>query len=207
VRDLESLGVQVWTSSAVTDVSADAVEIGSERIAAATTLWAAGVEAAKLRTPIPVETDRLGRIVVQPDLSLTGHPEVFAAGDLAHVAGAGGQPLPGVAPVALQQGRHIGRAIVREVAGKARGEFRYFDKGQMATIGRSRAIVEIGRLRFAGFFAWLVWLVVHIYYLVGFKNRVFVVIQWAWAYLTFRRGARLIVGKEWRFNQDPEAQT
>ena len=196
-RDLESLGVQVWTSSAVTNITADAVEVGSERVAAATTLWAAGVEAAKLRTPMPVETDRQGRIVVGTDLSLAGHPEVFVAGDLAHVRD---QTLPGVAPVALQQGRFIGHAIAREIAGKARGEFRYFDKGQMATIGRSRAIVEIGRLRFAGFFAWIVWLVVHIYYLVGFKNRIFVVIQWAWAYLTFRRGARLIVGKEWRFN-------
>jgi NADH dehydrogenase len=198
VRDLESVGVQVWTASAVTDVTAGAVEIGGERVEAATTLWAAGVEAVKLRTPMPVETDRQGRIVVGNDLSLAGHPEVFVAGDLAHVRG---QALPGVAPVAMQAGRFVGHAIESEIAGKARGEFRYYDKGQMATIGRSRAIAEVGRLRFAGFVAWVVWLVIHIYYLVGFKNRIFVVIQWAWAYLTFRRGARLIVGKEWRFNR------
>jgi NADH dehydrogenase len=200
VRDLEALGVQVWTSSMVTDVSADAVEIASERIATATTLWAAGVEAVALPNPLTAEGDRQGRILVGADLSVPGHPEVFVAGDGAHVEDAGGKPLPGVAPVALQQGRFVGRAIQRELAGKPRGEFRYVDKGQMATIGRSRAIVEIGRLHFAGFFAWLVWLVVHIYYLVGFKNRLFVVIQWAWSYLTFRRGARLIVGTAWRFH-------
>jgi NADH dehydrogenase len=200
VRDLEALGVQVWTSSMVTDVGDDHVDIGKERIAAATTLWAAGVEAVALPSPLPVKTDRQGRIVVGADLSLPGHPEVFVAGDGAHVVGAGGQPLSGVAPVALQQGRFVARAIQGDLACKPRGEFRYVDKGQMATIGRSRAIVEIGRLHFAGFFAWIVWLVVHIYYLVGFKNRLFVVIQWAWSYLTFRRGARLIVGKEWRFH-------
>jgi NADH dehydrogenase len=162
-------------------------------------LWAAGVEAVALRTPLTAESDRQGRVIVGADLSLSGHPEVFVAGDAAHVADDKGKLLPGVAPVALQEGRFIGQAILREIAGKPRGEFRYFDKGQMATIGRSRAIVEIGRLHLAGFFAWLVWLVVHIYYLVGFKNRMFVVVQWAWSYLTFRRGARLIVGKEWRF--------
>jgi NADH dehydrogenase len=199
VRDLEALGCQVWTSSLVTNVTPESVDIDSERLAAATTLWAAGVEAVKLRTPLAADTDRQGRVIVGADLSVAGHPEVFVAGDAARVEAENAKPLPGVAPVALQEGRFIGRAILREIAGKPRGEFRYYDKGQMATIGRSRAIVEIGRLRFAGFFAWLVWLVVHIYYLVGFKNRLFVVIQWAWSYLTFRRGARLIVGKEWRF--------
>lgn len=199
VRDLESIGCQVWTASKVTNVTAESVDIDNERVAAATTLWAAGVEAVALRTPLATATDRQGRLIVGADLSLAGHPEVFVGGDLAHVKDAGGKPLPGVAPVALQQGRFIGRTIVGELAGKPRGEFRYRDKGQMATIGRRRAIVEVGRLHFAGFFAWVVWLVVHIYYLAGFKNRIFVVMQWAWSYLTFHRGARLIVGKEWRF--------
>ncbi len=199
VRDLEGLGCQVWTSSKVINVTSESVDIDSERVAAATTLWAAGVEAVSLRTPLAAETDRQGRVIVGADLSIAGHPEVFVAGDAARVGDANDKPLPGVAPVALQQGRFIGKAILRDIGGKPRAEFRYFDKGQMATIGRSRAIVEIGRLRFAGFFAWMVWLVVHIYYLVGFKNRIFVVAQWAWSYLTFRRGARLIVGKEWRF--------
>jgi len=207
VRDLESLGCQVWTSSKVTNVTADSVDIDSKRVAAATTLWAAGVEAVSLRAPLAAPTDRHGRIVVGADLSLADHPEVFVAGDLAHVDDENGELLPGVAPVALQQGRFVGEAILRDIAGKPRGGFRYFDKGQMATIGRSRAIVEVGRLHFAGFLAWLVWLVVHIYYLVGFKNRVFVVIQWAWSYLTFRRGARLIVGKEWRFYDGDKTKT
>jgi NADH dehydrogenase len=199
VRDLESLGVQVWTSSKVARIAADVVEIDGERVAAATTLWAAGVEAVALEHPLAAETDRQGRVIVTADLSISGHAEVFVGGDAAHFGGADGKPLPGVAPVAMQQGRFIARTILADLAGKPRAEFRYLDKGQMATIGRSRAIVEVGRLHFAGFFAWLVWLVVHIYYLTTFKNRIFVVAQWAWSYLTFRRGARLIVGKEWRF--------
>jgi NADH dehydrogenase len=141
---------------------------------------------------------------VEPDLSVPGHPEVFVVGDQAHVPGPDGRPLPGVAPVALQQGRYVGRVIRDRVAPQAREPFQYADKGQMATIGRSRAIVEIGRLRFGGLPAWLLWIVVHIYYLTGFPNRLLVVIQWAWSYLTFHRGARLIVGKEWRFYTKPD---
>ena len=199
VRDLESLGVQVWTEGLVTGVDDKGVDIGRERIASHTTLWAAGVEASPLNRQLGVELDRQGRVPVAPDLSLPGHPEVFVAGDQASVRGPDGDPLPGVAPVAMQQGAYLAktlRAQAREVTSDA--PFAYRDKGQMATIGRKRAVLESGRIRFGGFAAWVAWLVVHIYYLVGFKNRLFVVLQWAWAYLSFRRGARLIVDREWR---------
>lgn len=199
VRDLESLGVQVWTDSPVTKIDEDGVEVGDERLRCRTKVWAAGVEPSPLSRKLGAELDRQGRVKVAPDLSLPGHPEVFVLGDQARLEGPDGDPLPGVAPVALQQGDHVARQLRRELAGKPREPFRYRDKGQLATIGRSRAVLEIGRLRMAGLVAWLVWLVVHIYFLVGFKNRLFVVLQWAWAYGRFRRGARLIVGKEWRF--------
>jgi NADH dehydrogenase len=198
MRDLESLGVQVWTSSPVTRVEAGGVEIGRERVESATTLWAAGVEASPLGKLLGLPTDRLGRVPVGPDLALPGHPEVFVVGDLAHAVGPGGAPLPGLAPVALQEGRFVARAIRDELQGRPRGAFAYRDRGQMATVGRSRAICDLGRLRFGGFAAWLVWLCVHIYFLVGFKNRLFVVLQWAWSYLRYGRGARLIVSREWR---------
>jgi NADH dehydrogenase len=165
-------------------------------------LWAAGVEAASLGRKLGVAVDRAGRITVEPDLSIPGHPEVFVAGDQAHCAGADGKPLPGTAPVAMQQGRHIARTILGDVAGQPRMPFAFHDKGQMATIGRSRAIVQSGRWKFTGFFAWFVWLLVHIYYLTGFRNRLFVVLTWAWSYLSFRRGARLIVEKEWRSQRE-----
>jgi NADH dehydrogenase len=162
-------------------------------------LWAAGVQPARLSRTLGVPLDPQGRVIVESDLSLPGHPEVFVIGDQARVAGPDGRPVPGVAPVALQQGRHVGRALAGELEGRPREPFRYRDKGQMATIGRSRAIVALGRFEFAGLSAWLLWIVVHIYYLTGFENRLLVVIKWAWSYLSFRRGARLIVGKSWRF--------
>jgi NADH dehydrogenase len=193
MRDLETLGVQVWTSSAVTGVDAEGVQVGAERIATHTTLWAAGVQASPIGRALGAQLDRVGRVHVGPDLALPGHAEVFVIGDLAHVEGEGGRPLPGLAPVAMQQGRFVARAIFADLAGRPRGAFLYRDRGQMATIGRSRAIVETRRLRFGGFAAWLAWLLVHIYFLVGFRNRLFVVISWAWSYLTYGRGARLIV--------------
>ena len=196
-RDLESLGVQVWTNSRVSKVDASGVEVGDERIEAATVLWAAGVRAADFELEA-APRDRANRIEVGADLSLAAHANVFVAGDLALALDEAGAPYPGLAPVAMQQGRFVARAILRELAGQERGRFEYVDKGQMATIGRSRAIVESGRLRFGGFFAWWTWLLIHIYYLTGFRNRVLVLIQWAWSYLTFSRGARLIVGKRWR---------
>ena len=199
VRDLESLGVEVWTRSQVTCIDESGVEIDRERIETRTALWAAGVEASSLNLGLGGELDRQGRVHVRPDLSLPDHPEVFVVGDQAHVIGSKGMPLPGIAPVAMQQGAYLARKI-RAGANSANGNkpFSYVDKGQMATIGRRRAILELGRLRLAGFLAWLTWLLVHVYYLVGFKNRLFVVLQWAWAYLTFARGARLILQREWR---------
>ena len=198
MRDLEALGVQVWTASPVTRIDATGVEVGRERIETATTLWAAGVEASPLGKALGLATDRLGRILVGPELALREHPEVFVLGDQAHALGANGAPLPGLAPVAMQQGRFAARTIRNELRGKARGVFSYRDRGQMATIGRSRAIADTGRLQFGGFAAWLAWLIVHIYFLVGFKNRLFVVLQWAWSYLSYGRGARLIVSPDWR---------
>ena len=196
-RDLEKLGVQIWTSSVVTNINAEGVELGDERIRVATVLWAAGVEASELGQAGGMHVDNRGRVLVEPDLSLEGHPNVFVAGDQASYTHQTGSPLPGTAPVALQQGRFIGKTIRNEVKGKPRSKFHFRDKGQMATIGRSRAIVEMGRFKLAGFFAWVVWLVVHVFYLTGFKNRVLVVMQWAWSYLSFRRGARLIVDRGW----------
>ncbi|MBF0289497.1 MAG: NAD(P)/FAD-dependent oxidoreductase [SAR324 cluster bacterium] len=198
MRDLETLGVQVWTSSPVTGVDADGVQIGKERIQANTVLWAAGVQASTLGKTLGVETDKQGRIVVAPDLSLTEHPEVFAAGDQAHFSDENSNPLPGLAPVALQQGRFIAKNIINELEGKQRVLFKYRDKGQMATIGRSKAVAEFKKLRVSGFIAWMGWLLIHVYYLTGLKNRIFVLMQWAWAYWTFRKGARLIMNREWR---------
>ncbi|HEU4428626.1 MAG TPA: NAD(P)/FAD-dependent oxidoreductase, partial [Myxococcota bacterium] len=201
-RDLEALGVQVWTGGSVTRIDAGGVEIGRERIETATALWAAGVKASALGAALGLETDRQGRVVVGPDLAVPGHPAVFVLGDQAHARGPNGAPLPGLAPVAMQAGRFAARAILAELAGRARGEFRYEDRGQLATIGRSRAIGQIGRVHFAGLFAWLVWLFVHIYFLVGFRNRLLVVLQWAWSYWTYDRGARLIVSREWREHRE-----
>lgn len=196
-RDLEKLGVQVWTSSIVSDVSDAGVNVGEEHIRSATVLWAAGVEASKLGRQLGLPVDKVGRVIVHADLSVEGTPNVFIAGDQAHFA-VNGSPLPGVAPVAMQQGRFLANNIRRELDGQLRQDFEYLDKGKMATIGRSKAITQVGKRKFSGFFAWIVWLVVHIYYLTGFRNRLFVVISWAWSYLTYRRGARLIVGKDWQ---------
>ncbi|RXK82742.1 NAD(P)/FAD-dependent oxidoreductase [Chlorobaculum sp. 24CR] len=204
-RELEKLGVQVWTSSMVSDVDSDGVQIGRERIEAATVLWAAGVKASEIGHNMGVETDRSGRIVVEQDLSLPGHPEVFVGGDQACFTLDNGSTLPGMAPVAMQAGNAIGRAIVDELKGKPRKPFKYRDKGQMATIGRNKAIVEIGNLKFDGAMAWFTWLLVHIYYLSTFRHRVFVLMQWGWSYFTFGYGARLIVNKDWRFYREQKS--
>jgi NADH dehydrogenase len=199
VRDLESLGVQVWTESAVTNIDAEGVDIGTERLACRTVLWAAGVRASSLGGGLGVKLDRQGRVIVKADLGLPSHPDVFVAGDQAHFVGPDGNPLPGMAPAALQQGRYLAKRIRALAKGDAYPAFRFVDKGQMATIGRRRAILQSGRTKIAGIAAWIAWLVIHIYYLAGFKNRLFVVLQWAWSYLTYRRGARLIIEKRWRF--------
>jgi NADH dehydrogenase len=184
-RQLEELGVEVLTGALVSDIDDRGVTLASgERIEAGTVLWAAGVEASPLGRMLG-EVDRAGRVLVEEDLSVPGHPEVFVAGDLALVEG-----VPGVAPAAMQMGRHAGRVI----ATGERKPFRYRDKGSLATIGRARAVADIKGIRFGGFAAWFAWLAIHIFYLIGFRNRFFVLAGWAWHYLTFRRGARIITG-------------
>ena len=199
MRDLETLGVQVWTGARVTNITAEGVTIGHEHLAASTTLWAAGVRASLLGATLQgAQIDRAGRVIVGPDLTIPGHPEVFVAGDMAESRDETGQPLPGVALVAMQQGIFFAETIKRELKGEGREPFHYRDFGQMATIGRNRAISEYGPLRLSGRLGWWFWLLVHIYRLSGFRNRLSVLIQWAWSYWTFSRGARLIVDKEWR---------
>jgi NADH dehydrogenase len=198
MRDLESLGVQIWSSVRVTDINAGGVQIGDEHIASSTVLWAAGVRAADIGRDSQLPIDEIGRVVVKDDLSVADHPEIFVCGDMARSIGTDGKPLPGVAQVAMQQGVHVARIITDELAGKPRKSFVYHDKGKLATIGRARAVAEIGRFKLAGRLAWWVWLLVHIYQLNGFRNRLSVLLHWAWSYLSFSRGARLIVGKEWR---------
>jgi NADH dehydrogenase len=197
-RVLESLGVQIWTKSMVTQIDDDGIALGEERVRAATVIWAAGVRSAELGGKSGGELDRAGRVKVGSDCALPGHPNVFVLGDMALVTDKTGAPLPGVAPVAMQQGHYAARTILQDLRGTPREPFAYKNKGQMATIGKSKAIVELGRLRMAGTLAWFVWLLVHIYYLTGFRNRLIVVIQWSFSYLTYRRGARLIVNRDWR---------
>jgi NADH dehydrogenase len=199
MRDLESLGVQTWTGAPVTDITSEGVSIGAEKVAAATVLWAAGVKASEIgKTLADTKLDRAGRVEVDAYLNIPQHPEVFVAGDMSRFVEESGKQLPGVALVAMQEGIYFADTIKAELKGKPRKPFRYRDLGQMATIGRSRAISEFGRLRLTGLFAWWFWLIVHIYRLSGFRNRLSVLIQWAWSYWTFGRGARLIVGKEWQ---------
>ena len=227
-RSLERLCVEVRTGQAVTRMEPGAVWIGADRVASATVLWAAGVAPSPLARSLGVPLDRAGRVVVSPDLTIPGHPEVFVIGDLAASTDAAGKPLPGLAPVAIQQGEYAARAIVRAAAastarhraggaknapdsgtasagavvrtvgGDASAPFRYRDRGTIATIGRAAAVVDLGRLRFSGYFAWLLWCFIHILWLIGFRNRFLVMIEWAWAYLRFERSARLITAPAFR---------
>lgn len=194
VKQLERLGVEVRTNSAVTDVSLGKVCIGDEVIPSEVTLWAAGVAASPHGRALGAPTDRHGRVLVEPDLSIPGHREVFVIGDLAALKDEHGRPLPGVAPVAIQEGKYVARQIAADMARRKRQNFRYFDKGSLATIGRAAAIAQIGKIHLSGLLAWLTWLFVHIMYLVGFRNRVLVIMQWAWSYFTFQRSAWLITG-------------
>ena len=191
---LERLGVQVRTGCAVRDVAPDSVVAGDTRIAAATILWAAGVRASPLARSLAVPLDAAGRVRVEPDLSIPGDDRIFAIGDVATLDSAAGNPLPGVAPVAMQQGRHVAENVKRDLAGLPRRPFRYRDKGSLAVIGRAEAVADLGKVRISGFLAWLAWCFVHILYLVGFRNRAVVLFEWAWAYVTHQRGARLITG-------------
>ena len=193
-QDLESLGVEVRLNSLVTDVHNEHVRIGEETIRTRTVFWAAGNVISPLTQLLGAPLDRAGRVLVEPDLSIPGHPEVFVIGDAAHVV-CGGRVVPGVAPAAMQQGRSAGRNIARTLAGNARVPFDYFNKGDVATIGRHKAVADFGRLRMAGRFAWWLWLTIHIMYLIGFRNRITVLIEWAYAYFTYQRGVRLITGQ------------
>ena len=201
VKDLETLGVEVRVRSAVTNIDRVGVQLGGERLRAGTVLWAAGVKASPLGAIPGVEVDPQGRVIVEPDLTVKGHPHVFVTGDQARFTHQTGKPLPGTAPVAMQAGRYAARTIVNDLRGRSRAPFHFVDKGQMATIGRSRAILEIGSLKLGGFLAWLLWLIIHIYYLTGFDKRLLVVTEWAWSYLTFARGARLITGRDWHLTE------
>jgi NADH dehydrogenase len=191
---LQHLGVQVRTSQMVTRIEPGAVWVGDEKIEAAVVLWAAGVAASPLGQKLGVPVDRAGRVPVGPDLSISGHPEVFVIGDLAAFHDSQGKMLPGVAQVAIQQGHWLEKVIASDLAHKPRPAFHYRDKGSMATIGRAAAVAQIGKLELSGYLAWLSWLFVHILFLIGFRNRIIVMLNWAWAYLTYQRGARLITG-------------
>jgi len=185
---LERLGVTVWLGQRVTGVDADGVSLGTERIASKTVIWAAGVASSPLGRSLGAPLDRAGRVQVEPDLSVPGHPEIFVVGDLAALPG-----VPGIAPAAKQMGRHAAKNLLNLLQKKSTTAFRYRDYGQLATIGRKAAVAEIGRFRLSGFPAWIVWLVAHIYFLISFRNRLVVMIDWFWAYWTFQRYARIVV--------------
>lgn len=194
-KDLEKLGVDVRLGKPVTRVVSGRVEMDGETIEAATVLWAAGVAASPVGSTLGVPTDRAGRVIVQRDLTLPGHPEVFVIGDLASLNGADGKPLPGVAQVAIQMGRHAARNIGLAIEGKSYQPFAYRNLGNMATIGRASAIADFGWLRLKGWIGWLAWLFVHIINLIGFRNRLVVLVQWAWAYFSYQRAIRLITDR------------
>ncbi len=192
-KKIEKLGVEVWTNSRVTRLEPDAVYIGEKRIETHRTFWAAGVAASSLGRTLGVELDRTGRVKVTPDLSITDHPEVFVVGDLAAVTDAEGKQVPGVAPAAIQMGRYAAKQILRAAQSRPlQTPFVYNDKGSLATIGRAAAIGSFGKIEISGFIAWLGWLLIHIFFLIGFRNRLFVLLQWAWSYIGLRTSARLI---------------
>jgi NADH:ubiquinone reductase (H+-translocating) len=203
-KSLQELGVTVQTQSLVTNVTEDAVTVrrthGEEIIPTRTLLWAAGVKASGwgeiLAQRTGVERDRVGRVIVEPDLSLSGYPNIFAIGDLAHFAHQDGKPLPGVAPVAMQQGEYVAKVIQTRFKQQDYPEFHYVHFGSLSVIGRHAAVVDLGFLQFSGFIAWLFWVFVHIYFLIEFDNKLIVMIQWGWNYFTRKRGARLITGEE-----------
>src|SRR5512140_876974 len=192
-RQLERLGCEVRLGKAVTAIERSGISLGEETIAARTVIWAAGVQASPLARSLNVPLDRAGRVRIQADLTLPGHSEVQVIGDLASLE-QDGKPIPGLAPAAMQMGRHAARNVELAIAGQPVLPFRYIDKGTLATIGRARAVAERGKLRMGGFLAWLVWLVVHIFFLIGFRNRFLVLFEWAWVYFRNERGARLITG-------------
>jgi NADH dehydrogenase len=204
-RQLTHLGVDVRTGALVTEIDADGVTVGGERIATRTVLWAAGVMGSGLGRALGVPLDRAGRVIVGPDLSIPDHPEVFVVGDLASLI-QDGKPVPAVAPAAVQEARHAARNVLRAIRGEPRLPFRYKDKGSLATIGRLAAVADLGRLKLSGPLAWVAWLVLHVMFLVGFRNRIIVVFQWAWSFVSYDRGARLITGPLRRPADQPRAE-
>jgi NADH dehydrogenase len=190
---LEGLGVEVRTRAMVTSLDADGVGLGAERIPAATVLWAAGLAASPLGRSLGAPLDRAGRVKVAPELTLPGRDDVFVIGDLAALE-QDGKPVPGVAPAAMQMGRHAATNVARVIEGRPLAPFRYVDKGSLATIGRRAGVADFGSLRLSGFLAWFAWLAIHIFFLIGFRNRFVVMFEWAWAYFTYQRSARLILG-------------
>jgi NADH:ubiquinone reductase (H+-translocating) len=195
VRQLQSLGVEVRTGDPVVGIDRSGASLGDGRIEAGTVLWAAGVAASPLAAALQVPLDKQGRVRVTSRLNVPGYPDVYVVGDMAMIEREGKEPVPGVAPAAMQQGRYAADSIQRQLRGQPSEPFHYVDKGSLATIGRAAAVAELGRLRFSGFVAWFVWLAVHIMFLVGFRNRVLVFLEWLWSYITYDRGARLITGR------------
>jgi NADH dehydrogenase len=194
LKQLESMGIEVRTEAMVKDVTSEGVKVNDEFVPRRTVVWAAGNAASPIGKSLGAETDRAGRVLVNEDLSVPGHPEIFAIGDMACFTHQTGEPLPGLSPVAMQMGRHAARNILSVIGGQKPAPFRYFDKGTMATIGRNKAVADLKFVRFGGFLAWLSWLFVHLIFLIGLRNRLLVFIQWIWAYFTYGRGARLLYG-------------
>lgn len=203
-QDLEGLGVEVYLNSFVTEVEEGRIKVGEKWINCDVAVWATGVAASPLGKQLGAETDRAGRVFVEPDLTIPNHKNVFVIGDMASLKQTDGSPVPGVAPAAMQMAENATANILRDLRGKPRENFRYKDKGSMATIGRNKAIVEIGKWKFNGFFAWLVWLFVHLISLIGFKNRLTVLSEWFWAYITRERSARLITGDAGEMREMPK---
>ena len=195
-RDLERLGVEVRTGTLVTRIAPGIVQAGEERIEAETVLWAAGVAASPLGAALGAPVDRVGRVLIQPDLTIPGYPDVFVIGDLASLAGPDGRPLPGVAQVAMQMGAHAAHNIIRATEGQPLRAFKYRNLGDMATIGRASAVANLPTVRLKGWIGWLAWLFVHILNLIGFRNRIVVMVQWVWSYFSYQRAIRLITGTD-----------
>jgi NADH dehydrogenase len=202
---LEKLGVEVKLGTAVTDIDQHGVTLKEERIASRTVVWAAGVAASPLVKTLNTPLDRAGRVIVAPDLSVPDYPDVFIAGDLASIQ-QNGKLVPGVAPAAMQAGRYAARRIQDKIRGRSTPPFQYHDKGSLATIGRAAAVADLGKLKLSGFLAWLSWLLIHVFFLIGFRNRFFVMAEWAWIYFTYERGARLITGPVENLLQDSKPE-
>lgn len=209
-KDLENLGVEVYLNNFVTEVEDGRIKVGEKWVNCDVAVWATGVAASPLGKMLGAETDKAGRVLVQPDLTIPEHKNIFVVGDMVSLKQADGSPVPGVAPAAMQMAENAADNILRDLKGEARKDFKYFDKGSMATIGRNKAIVELGKIKLTGFIAWLAWLFVHIISLIGFKNRLYVLSEWFWAYVTRERSARLITGDAEEMREMPklpEAQT